>query len=577
MNNADYQEYFKRRMVELMNRYTLDSYRVRTNNTMSILSELINVLSAWIKGDVKRFETVAYCIEECQNLINDDVVIRYHYVSKKLFLDVLSSYLDSCKNKDIPNVQETQKLIYWVEDLYDNNKDEYLSGLLNAIKKKVTTEEEDEGEMIPNIDSFDSLLRSYAVELLRYGYSKGYLYKFFSTMKKNAMQISFEDAFNSMYTRFCSRSHRLYTVVMKLNFSKRNMAEAASGQIEQIVDRLPDGIAKTENLSKSFSSPNDNVRFFTIDVEAFDSHGAAIKADEELQMLLDTQQELVKGATPYSYALVFIDDNGTYKMTREKLFVLDSGGDFMRRQAGLLHEMVDTIYKSTTIEADVKDRLSSALRHLRLGDSQMNVEQQFINYWIGLEFIFSSSSRDENTYQRIKSNLVNILTTCYVKRNMLQLKYWIVKKHAMGEDDNIFEKIDDSAFCNSLPNILMRYRASKMKSHLRQRESIRNYMKQHESNLRQHLSRIYRLRNELVHEAAIKQDIVNVTSNLRFYLMFVINQMIGYFSDNDGKHKTMMRFFWQYEKNLYMIHQANDRASMINSLQAVKMYDCLLW
>ena len=35
---------------------------------MSILSELINVLSAWIKGDVKRFETVAYCIEECQNL-----------------------------------------------------------------------------------------------------------------------------------------------------------------------------------------------------------------------------------------------------------------------------------------------------------------------------------------------------------------------------------------------------------------------------------------------------------------------------------------------------------------------------
>lgn len=147
----------------------------------------------------------------------------------------------------------------------------------------------------------------------------------------------------------------------------------------------------------------------------------------------------------------------------------------------------------------------------------------------------------------------------------------------MGEDDNIFEKIDDPAFCNSLPNILMRYRASKMKSHLRQRESIRNYMKQHESNLRQHLSRIYRLRNELVHEAAIKQDMVNVTSNLRFYLMFVINQMIGYFSDNDGKHKTMMRFFWQYEKNLYMIHQANDRASMINSLQAVKMYDCLLW
>jgi hypothetical protein len=57
-----------------------------------------------------------------------------------------------------------------------------------------------------------------------------------------------------------------------------------------------------------------------------------------------------------------------------------------------------------------------------------------------------------------------------------------------------------------------------------------NSITNHIENLNQNISRIYHLRNELIHEAALKQDIENITSNLRYYLVFVLNQLISYFS-----------------------------------------------
>ena len=50
--------YFKQRMVELYDRNTLDSYAVRTCNTMSMFYELKEMLSGWLLGNVKHGETV---------------------------------------------------------------------------------------------------------------------------------------------------------------------------------------------------------------------------------------------------------------------------------------------------------------------------------------------------------------------------------------------------------------------------------------------------------------------------------------------------------------------------------------
>ena len=115
-----------------------------------------------------------------------------------------------------------------------------------------------------------------------------------------------------------------------------------------------------------------------------------------------------------------------------------------------------------------------------------------------------------------------------------------------------------------------------MKSHLHHKDKVKDYIVNHQTHLLQHISRIYRLRNELVHEAALKQDIENVASNLRFYLVFVLNQMVDYFSEDSTnmKSKTMLQFFWNYEKCLKAIKTPGktDVVSVISHIHIAKSY-----
>lgn len=242
----------------------------------------------------------------------------------------------------------------------------------------------------------------------------------------------------------------------------------------------------------------------------------------------------------------------------------------------MLFEKLSQIEKSELVLGDVKDRITAALRHLRIGDGQVELEQQFINYWIALEFIFASSSSKDSTYSRIKENLVNILSACYVKRNILYLENWMKRDGMLEDEENLIKMINGDEKEWTLDKILLKFRFKNMKSHLHHKDKIKKYIDNHETHLLQHISRIYRLRNELVHEAALKQDIENVASNLRFYLVFVLNQMIDYFSDKTAniKPKSMLQFFWNYEKCLKAIKMPGetDVVSVISHIHIAKSY-----
>ena len=104
----------------------------------------------------------------------------------------------------------------------------------------------------------------------------------------------------------------------------------------------------------------------------------------------------------------------------------------------------------------------------------MELEQQFINYWIALEFIFASSSSNDNTYSRIKENLVNILSACYVKRNLLYLENWMRRENMLNGGEKIMEKINTEEMEWPMENILLKYRIKNMKSHLHHKDKVKN-------------------------------------------------------------------------------------------------------
>lgn len=571
IKTVDFQKYFVLRMTEMMHKDTLDSYRVRTNNALSIIIELKNVLQGWLDGNVKRFSTVDYCIQECLDLINNDDCLAFSNYDKNLFLANLTDYTKRAKSgKDLPLFHETNFILYAVEDLIQTNKTLYFENLVSKIKNYVIANiEYGDDQFSVILRQFDDLLAAFGCELLRKGYSKKYLFSFFNAMKKNPQHQDFGDAFNKMVTDLTVQTGRQFSVVIKLSFDNNKNAITAEQKINNIYVSVPQKIQEQIVVQKSYERSNSQTRYFVLDkVEALDSASAARIGYEELSEMLDYNQDVVKSVKIPSRALVIAQDpNIERKESTENFCILDAGGKYTDEPDESLQSTLKEIQDFRLVQEDVRDRIQSALRHLRIGDSQIEIEQQFINYWIALEFIFSSSDRNFSTFERIKTYLVQILSVCYIKRNTEYLKNWFVKTHYMNQKDNIYEALNDDEAVNGMHNILERFRAKNMKSHLHSRDNIKNYIKAHKDHLLQHIVRIYRLRNELVHEAAIKQDIMNVTSNLRFYLIFVLNQLIGFSVEESSKinEVSMERFFWFYAKweKLIMSEDAKEGALQV--------------
>ncbi|HEY4194298.1 MAG TPA: hypothetical protein VGM63_02105, partial [Mucilaginibacter sp.] len=75
---------------------------------------------------------------------------------------------------------------------------------------------------------------------------------------------------------------------------------------------------------------------------------------------------------------------------------------------------------------------------------------------------------------------------------------------------------------------LLAYRIKTINQRFSTDKLIKNELERHQRNLDRNLLRIYRLRNEIVHSAIKDNSILDITSHLRYYLIFVINGFMDF-------------------------------------------------
>lgn len=229
------------------------------------------------------------------------------------------------------------------------------------------------------------------------------------------------------------------------------------------------------------------------------------------------------------------------------------------------------IIKRENINNESKEKIKSAIRYLRLGNESTEVEHKFINYWIGLEYLFSSSE-NLNTIDRIKEYFVACHSLSYVKRNAYDFFKSIsnLPKAELQDLQNYNENplsclINPNfyleiifQFKNSHPLIAYRsYQFSKKICPLEGDSQIKKYVEEHKKNLIIHLTRIYRLRNEIIHDAATNTNNESIASNLRYYLTFMLNGVIDYLSTNNNENASIEDYFTINEILLGNIAQTN--------------------
>lgn len=563
---SELDSYFKLRFKELIDKRTPDSYRVRNHNALSILSELCELIEGWQKRRIQMYETVSLCIEECISLLEKDLCLNFSFYNKDLFIANLKEYdkaLPESKDKRESIFELSSNVKYAARKCIHDNTPTYISSLFSLIQNEIAKpgDMDADGVYVKTMQKFDWAVSTLCTELLRVGYSKNHLFLKAELLMKGSQNI------NSLVSDFVSPRKSDYSIVFKFTATDDVVAcKDDYGFIDNVDDvkallQKPNGVIPFN----SFLSSSNGILFYKTQVQAFDTYAAIKKAKGNLDLLLD---ELHLGIAVKDVALdpkvvvFFPAAIGYYSYQRYHDYQLDGEYENDYAMSIRLKNDVDRILGNPYVKSDVKERLKSALRHLRMANDCSDIELRFINLWVALEFIFSSPISNENTFLRIKKHLVNVLCFSYIKRNVTYLDKLLHECGALADGQDLYSMNDAQwgSLINGVTDSRAQYRLCCMKSNLCASDKIKDYVKLHETNLQQHLSRIYRMRNVLIHEAAIRQDIEGATSNLRFYLIFLLNQMLSFFSKADDKMNLSINdFFHEYENGVKVIKAGTDR------------------
>jgi len=575
------QKFVIEKLHELCYNRSLDSYRARTLNPKSSLEELYKVLHDWNKNKIKDFATVKACLDETISFIETEEIFEYRFTSKNSFIKLLSSIKDE---NSLLEIEESEYSIYYILEANEDYTQKILKKLNDLIKNPPKKKDTRTVRLI-QVDMYTGYL---VTELINIGYSKSYILKLVQAILVYGSDSTFKKAWKNFTEIFLRRKKTEYAVIFTVTGSKSQFENFI---IEELADEVSSNILGLNPIKKieNYVSRHPSKKFVTFLVEAYDYYQALKLGKSKMSVILDkihlgfsnikltvkdtalliNQEQPEKGDLQPIYYQI----DGYYKSNSDlyKTFI----------------EKLENIESKTFISNEVKERLQSALRYFRLGNESIELEKKFVNYWIGLEFVFSSYNINENTFQRLKKFLITSHLVHYVKRNLVQLhndiKTFSLDESIQNYDSNLKYLLDSTNYERLISDFsetpLLSYRCSKIKSYLLiNSEKRQKYLDQHKKHLNWHLIRIYRVRNELIHDAAIIENIENLTGNLRYYLSFILNKVIEFFAECNPKPEisrdvTMNDFFLHQEMILQNIK--NEKYSANKMIEVPFTFDYL--
>lgn len=550
MNTIDVQNYVVSRILELLHKETLDTYRVRNNNVFTSLIETRDIVQRCSEMKVKTFETVKALAGETIDLLKTDTCLQFKSYTRDLLIQEIDEFLKKNSDKLPTKIPDVERVLFCLNKCIEENKQSFLMRVLEAMDNMLLDSPNwQEEDLLEQVEKLDTVLSALCVQLINEGYSKQFL---FLELKYRADQ-SYEN-FHKALKEFSKKKKRSFEVVWRLRIEERDSQKLESLGFKAManVDKF-DEYAKVKFAKRL--TPTNYTYFFQEEIQALDRYSAARASRETLMRAFDGLHLGV-----YSKKLELPDlaivlekiQSGWYAHNCVTGYFLDGLFSEDYTLSAKFLTSLEKIYRSSAVDDPAKDRIRSAIRHLNYGDLDSEIDQRFINYWIALEFIFASPHTSENTYTRLKTYLIDVLAVSYIKRNVDYLRDKLVAEGIIAEGHNLWETketLDAIANKPDLP-LIWKYKLKKMKSRVFSHEDkLKHYYSNHIKNLERHIARIYNLRNSLVHEGAIKQDVESLASNLRYYLVFLLDQMIKYFASHAADKSTVYKmgdFFNEY-------------------------------
>ncbi|QDA60248.1 hypothetical protein [Hymenobacter jejuensis] len=561
---------------ELCSNATLDSYRAKSASPKSILAELYQVLQDWKDKKIKTADTVIELKNEVLELLETDDYIVYGKTSKKFIISLLNKLNDlnkSAKSNDNTKPVEIDKLI--INDLIQKIEynlyylliinEHYHINLINKIQEIITSTYEDENEFVKTQYVLHKTCSYLISDLINNGFSRAFIRQYFDSNFWKTNPSNFTKRFHEFKTTFSYETKITFAVVFKLS---SNTGIALKENIKNIYTESSEIITKyniDNERALGFLQVNEREKLILIETLALDRYQAISNARKDVEIILDVFH-LIKyseSQTISSTVLVLNTKNTKDVYTNKLQSRNDSSQSEPENYIELINKLV-AIKDNPCVIDEVSDKLYSCIKHLRLANESNSPEQKFLNCWIGLENIFANYNIDSSTFRRIKTNLVNAHLVSYTKRNLHSFHKMLTKSPIRkqishyNETDLCYLKSKETydqiiGLEDKFPLIAFRgrYLKSMIFNDVGQKKK---YINKHKKNLERHLTRMYRIRNEIVHDARTSYNIDNIYINLRYYLTFVLSKCVDFFSDCKPKpllkNMISMDDFFSYQDSI---------------------------
>lgn len=526
--NLHYSEKFVlERLIELLFNKTIDSYRVRLHNPKTIIKEFRNVITDWHFDKIKHFKPTVEDIISEMKLLLETSDLNENGISVDRFKGIVSNVKDERNLKYKFAYAASNKILAYNEN--------YGHQLIQKIKQEIVRLKNESNKNSSQLNDLNRLCGYFASELIDLGYSKGYLYSVLWRLNEEGKTF---DQIVDFFENLCVREQESFDVIFKITIQK----QVAQLDREIILNEVQIRTFASFNSKTAsfFANKKDNQHFIRFHLNGKDYKSVIKIAKHQLSERLDTLNwGFFNAQVILNERVLVVGTNDPSKAKTHPLnYIMDGAYKGSQLNYERINALIFTILNNNAIASETKQKTISAFRYLRLGDEAIEIEQKFINYWIGLEYIFSNYEASSNTVVRLKDNFISCHANVYFTRNLKEF-HADIKRIGCQDlipnfsndlsyllQENIFDTIENQAI-DSHP--LVAFRANKLKSVF---NNLKREIDKHKNNLTCHFTRCYRMRNEIVHDAAINTNIQALAGHLRYYLAFILSTLTHYLYNN---------------------------------------------
>lgn len=517
MNNST--KYFFSRCNELLHHKTFDSYRVKLHSPYSIFKELDESIIKLNKKRIKHFDpTISSIGEEAKTYLENDYlknVFVFQTFSRKQIIEILNNTCvkikDGKRNRTLSLVCKTIL----------NENSQIKQNLFTEIKNILLSD--DMGKCL-ELDTYTSWLLS---QILFEGYSRTYVNDRIKKCKlaiNNGTDITL--SINTLASNF-SKSNEFYDVIFKAKRGSSEPIKTTSIQIEEI-DIFPVEFSSNSYVNEKFKTKGENESYFKVSVESLDFWSALNRSYEIILEAIEIN------ILHYSENTIIVENQA---------LIIDVASRKIRMQP--LDKRIDGFYnyeesefvrfaenfKQLQAGSVAHEKIRSAIRFYKLGNDSIEIEHKLLNYWIGFEQLYASVDSNEDSITRIKTFFTSMNAVFYWQR---RIQYLLKSTNRFNERKEISDLLNPGDANPVIDSLLISMRYESYKNDLQDSSNIRKSIELHLKKMEQHLTRIYRVRNELVHEGRSFLDLYLIAGHLRHYLIFSIEQITNTLSESQS-------------------------------------------